>query len=93
MENITSKIYYLKGLAEGLKIEEKSDEGKVIAQILEVLEDLADTFDDCLDAYDELEAKVDEIDEANNTVSLTVSVFGRQTSATIEISAVQKLDI
>ena len=40
-----------------------------------------------------MEGKVDEIDEANNTVSLTVSVFGRQTSATIEISAVQKLDI
>ena len=40
-----------------------------------------------------MEGRVDEIDEANNTVSLTVSVFGRQTSATIEISAVQKLDI
>lgn len=40
-----------------------------------------------------LEGTVDEIDEANNSVSVTVSMFGRQTPATVEISAVQKIEM
>ena len=39
------------------------------------------------------EAVVDEIDEATGNVSVTVSMFGRPTSATLEISAVQKVEM
>ena len=37
------------------------------------------------------EGVVQEIDEANGTVQVAVSLFGRETPATLEFSAVKKL--
>lgn len=39
------------------------------------------------------EGTVDSIDEENGTAQVTVSMFGRPTPATVEISAVQKVEI
>lgn len=39
------------------------------------------------------EGEVEEIDEASGTVTVIVSMLGRPTSATIEISAVQKVEM
>ena len=62
MENLVSKVSYLKGLAEGLNIDKTSAEGKLLLSMVDVLSDIALEVDDLLDAHDELEEKVDEID-------------------------------
>ena len=40
MKNIGEKIAYIKGLAEGLKVDDSTNEGKIIAGMLDVLDDL-----------------------------------------------------
>ena len=43
-------------------------------------------------ALEGFEGTVQEIDEAAGTVQLTVSMFGRETPATVEIATVQKIN-
>ena len=62
MENLVSKVSYLKGLAEGLEIDKETKDGKLLSGIIDVLSDIALAVDDLLDAHEELEEKVDEID-------------------------------
>lgn len=57
------KVAYIKGLAEGMKIDESSNEGKLFAEILDVLSDLALDLEDVNDGLCELSDQVDEIDE------------------------------
>lgn len=40
--DISEKIAYIQGLADGLELEEESDEGRVIGEMLRVLSDVAD---------------------------------------------------
>ena len=63
MENLVAKVSYLKGLCDGLKIDEDKPEGKLLSSIVDVLGDIAAAVDDVCDAHEELEEKVDEIDE------------------------------
>ena len=52
---ISEKVAYLKGMLEGMELE-KSKEAKLIASVLDVLEDIAgalDTFDDRFEAAEE----------------------------------------
>ena len=46
---ISEKVAYLKGLAEGLKLDTESNEGKLFAAIIDVLEDMADEIADMQD--------------------------------------------
>ena len=39
--NLTERIAYIRGLAEGLKLDESKDEVKVINAIIDLLEDMA----------------------------------------------------
>ena len=41
---ISEKVAYLKGLAEGLNLDTDSKEGKLIAAIIDVLDDMAEKF-------------------------------------------------
>lgn len=63
MSNISNQVSYLKGLAEGMSISEKSDEGKLIAKLIDVLSDAADEIDALWARNDELEMRIDELDE------------------------------
>lgn len=60
---LSEKIAYIKGVADALKIEEKSDEGKVLKLIVELLDDMAVTVDDLAD---ELDVMTDVIDGIND---------------------------
>ena len=60
---ISEKVAYLKGLTDGLKLNEEADEVKVIKSIIDVLEDMALTISDLEDDFTELCEQVDEIDE------------------------------
>lgn len=61
--NLTERIAYIRGLAEGLKLDENKDEVKVINAIVDLLEDMAYDITDMEDIVDDVCNQVDEIDE------------------------------
>lgn len=64
---ISEKVAYLKGLAEGLALDTESKEGKLIAAIIDVLDEMADEMaemqDEMLDIEDGLDAVSDDLSE------------------------------
>lgn len=61
---ITEKVAYLKGLSEGLAIDtEKSKEGKLIAAIIDVLEDMGLSIEDLESTTDELAEELDAVSD------------------------------
>lgn len=60
---ITEKVAYLKGLAEGLKINDDKPEGKLLLAMIDVLEDMSLTVDDLDNELAEVVEIVDEIDQ------------------------------
>ncbi len=60
---ITEKVAYLKGLAEGLKINDDKPEGKLLLAMIDVLDDMALTVDDLDNEIAEIVEIVDEIDQ------------------------------
>lgn len=60
---LTEKISYIRGLAEGLKLDESKDEVKVLNAIIELLDDMTEAVTDLGELYDEMTEVVDEIDE------------------------------
>jgi len=63
MEELNSKIGYLRGLAEGLGINDDTKEGKIIRQIISVLDDIVDSVETLREDYDELFSYVEAIDQ------------------------------
>lgn len=63
MEYLYEKVAYLRGLAEGLAIEESGREGKLLLHIVDALEDFADAINDLSEEKEELEEYVEVIDE------------------------------
>ena len=46
MENLVAKVSYLKGLCDGLAIDESKPEGKLLVNVVDVLKDIAAALDD-----------------------------------------------
>lgn len=63
MSNITDRVSYIKGLAEGLKLDTSTNEGKIISKILEVLSDMAQENAELRKDFDELNEYVESIDD------------------------------
>lgn len=60
---LCEKVSYLKGLMEGLELDETTKEGKVIAVMADILQDMALSAEDMQDQIDEIVEVVDTIDE------------------------------
>jgi hypothetical protein len=60
---VTEKVAYLKGLVEGLGVDEATKEGRIIKAMVEVLDDIALTVSDMEDGLSEISEQVDAIDE------------------------------
>ena len=60
---VTEKVAYLKGLVEGLGVDETTKEGRIIKAMVEVLDDIALTVSDMEDGLSEISEQVDAIDE------------------------------
>ena len=67
---IGEKVSYIKGLAEGLKVDESTNEGKVITAILDVLGEMAENLaevdeelDDVADVMTDLEESVSDLED------------------------------
>lgn len=63
MEDLIKKVAYLKGYAEGLDISPKSDEGKLIMKLIDVMAEMADTIEELNYRVDDIEDIQDELDE------------------------------
>lgn len=63
MDNLFSRVSYLKGLMEGLKIDPESDEGKVFYAIADTLEDMSESVALIDDRLSELDDYVDLLNE------------------------------
>ena len=60
---VTEKAAYLRGLAEGLDLDEKKDETKLFKAIMDVIDDLALSVSDLEDELALLTEQVDAVDE------------------------------
>ena len=61
--DLTEKIAYIKGLCDGLQLDESKPEVKVINAIIDLLDDITYDVQDMEELYDDLSAQVDEIDQ------------------------------
>jgi hypothetical protein len=61
--DICEKIAYIKGLAEGLGLDETTKEGKVLNAIIDLLGDITEEICDIEDGCDELMEQIDAVDE------------------------------
>ena len=61
--DICEKIAYIKGLAEGLALDENKKEGKVLAAIIDLLGDITEEICEIEDGCDELMEQIDAVDE------------------------------
>ena len=61
--DICEKIAYIKGLAEGLGLDEETKEGKILAAIIDLLGDITEEICDIEDGCDELMEQIDAVDE------------------------------
>ena len=74
MSNLSDRVSYLKGLAEGLKLDTEKNEGKLIEKILELLGDLTKELEQMKEDQDDLNSYVEAID--NDLGDLEDTVLG-----------------
>lgn len=60
---LTEKISYIKGLAEGLKLDENKDEVKIINAIVDLLDDMALAVSEVEECLDDVCEQIDAVDE------------------------------
>lgn len=60
---ITEKVAYLKGLAEGMELDAGKKEGKLLLAVIDVLEDIALELSDIEDAQEELGEGLDAVSD------------------------------
>ena len=69
---ISEKVAYLKGLAEGLALDTETKEGKLIAAIIDVLDEMSICFEDIddnlVDLEDGLDAVSDDLSEVEEAL-------------------------
>ncbi|QEK12139.1 hypothetical protein FQB35_06990 [Crassaminicella thermophila] len=63
MNYLYERVSYLRGLADGMELSEESKEGKLLLNMLDVLEDFADAINEVHDDVKDLDDYVETIDE------------------------------
>lgn len=74
MEDLIKKVSYLKGYADGLDISPKSEEGKLIIKLLDLMGDMADAIEELNDRVYDAEDVIDELDEC--VLAMADDVYG-----------------
>ena len=60
---ISEKISYIKGLAEGLALDDSTKEGRILTAIIDLLDDMVDEIDAIDEACAEIGEQLDAVDE------------------------------
>ncbi|MDI3536227.1 MAG: hypothetical protein PWP16_1027 [Eubacteriaceae bacterium] len=63
MKFINEKVAYTKGLMDGLNIDETTNEGRILFQVMDILEDVVDALDGLTEAQEDLETYVEMVDD------------------------------
>lgn len=61
--DINEKVAYIRGLTDGLKLNDNDDTVKVLKAVIDLLEDISDEVTELGELYDELSEQVEEIDQ------------------------------
>ena len=80
---ISEKVAYLKGLAEGLALDTDTKEGKLIAAIIDVLDDMAEKFVDLEDELCDVEDGLDAVSDDLSDVEEALSALGELTGQSV----------
>lgn len=72
MESLTKRIAYLKGLSDGLKIGEDSKEGRIVSEVVLLLDEMLVEMKTLQLRMQETEAYVEAVDEDLNNLELFV---------------------
>jgi len=63
VRDLKARVAYLQGLSAGMNIETESKEGRILSNVIEVLDDFATTIKEMEEAHDQLENYLESIDE------------------------------
>ena len=63
MSYLTEKLAYIRGLAEGLEIDETTKEGKLLLALVEAVSDAADEIASIEEVQEDISNQLDEVDE------------------------------
>ena len=74
MKYISEKVSYIKGLAEGLGINDSTNEGKIIKAIIDVLDDIATAVDDIEEVQEQLSDELFNMDQDLSNLEKTVLI-------------------
>ncbi len=74
MSKLTDKASYLKGLAEGMKLNPEKDSNKLLLELLELVGDMTDELEAMAQANEELNDYVESIDD--DLADLEETLFG-----------------
>ena len=83
MNNLSDRVSYLQGLAEGLKLDTEKSEGKLIEKILELLADVSKEIDSLRDDHEDLSAYVEAIDNDLSDLEDAIKYVKENMSVTI----------
>jgi len=70
VESLANRIAYLRGLAEGMDISEKSSEGKIILELIDIIDDVTAQFHELETRVEEAEDYVEALDEDLEDIEL-----------------------
>ncbi|MDO5144990.1 MAG: hypothetical protein Q4E72_10395 [bacterium] len=74
MSKLTDRVSYLRGLAEGMKLNTEKDANKLLLEVLAVLSDVAEAIESTDDRVSELDSYVESIDD--DLADLEDTLFG-----------------
>ena len=72
MSDLSKKAAYLKGLAEGMRLAEKSDEGSIISKLIDVIEEMATEIDDVSGFCDNMDEELYAVEKSVKDMSLCI---------------------
>ncbi|MDD3334579.1 MAG: zinc ribbon domain-containing protein [Eubacteriales bacterium] len=76
MASITDRTAYLRGLADGMKLDKEQNEHKLLLEMLEVMDEMAHQLSDVDSDVEELQEYVDDID--NDLSDMEDVLFGEE---------------
>lgn len=63
MKELRKKVAYLKGLMDGMELDDQSKEARILKEMIDVMEKMAETIEDLQEDYEDLEEYLESIDE------------------------------
>lgn len=63
MGYLSERVSYLRGLADGMKLNEDTNEGRLLKEIIEVLDDIALAVEEVEEDHEEIRETLDDMDE------------------------------